>query len=255
MLISVITVCYNAEKRINDTIRSVLNQDFCDYEYIIKDGRSSDRTLEIAEKYKSEFENKNIDYRIISSKDSGIYDAMNECLKYVNGEWIIFINAGDKLYDEKVLSDASLEFCSGINVLYGDTLLIDKIYSRVLKARKPIDFKYLNPICHQSAFLRADTAKKIGFDCDYLIAADFDFFLKALKENRDCFKYFERIVSTYLLGGISGRRLLKREIEFNRSRKYNHIKRVRFPFLLMICMCLVDCCIRIKMHLFRQVQI
>ncbi|MCR5012178.1 MAG: sodium-dependent transporter [Lachnospiraceae bacterium] len=77
-LISVITVCLNAEKDIEFTMDSVLDQDFTEYEYLIQDGGSDDRTIEIAEGYRERFKERNIPFRIISEKDEGLYDAMNK---------------------------------------------------------------------------------------------------------------------------------------------------------------------------------
>ena len=85
-LISVITVCLNAEKDIEYTIDSVLDQDFTDYEYLIQDGGSDDSTIEIAEKYGKYFENRNIPFRINSEKDTGLYDAMNKAVGRASGE-------------------------------------------------------------------------------------------------------------------------------------------------------------------------
>lgn len=78
MLVTIITICYNAEKEIGKTIKSVLDQTFEDYEYIIIDGKSTDKTIEIAQRVLSQYSNKNI--KIISEPDRGIYDAMNKGL-------------------------------------------------------------------------------------------------------------------------------------------------------------------------------
>ena len=90
--ISVITVCYNASTTIQETIESVLGQDYSDYEYIIIDGKSSDNTLEVINTYKSNA------IKLISEPDSGVYDAMNKGLKIASGDWIYYLNAGDVLF-------------------------------------------------------------------------------------------------------------------------------------------------------------
>ena len=99
----IITVCLNAEKVLEKTILSVLNQEFNEYEYLIKDGCSYDSTLRIAESYTSAFRKKGISYRIISQKDQGIYDAMNQAACAAQGEWILYMNAGDCFANNLVL--------------------------------------------------------------------------------------------------------------------------------------------------------
>lgn len=113
--VSVITVCYNASETIENTILSVLNQSYDNYEYIVIDGNSSDETLSIINKYSNKIT------KIVSESDKGIYDAMNKGIKLSTGEWLHFLNAGDRYADNDVLSNI---FKSGIednvNVLFSD---------------------------------------------------------------------------------------------------------------------------------------
>ena len=240
ILVSVITVCYNAEKEIEKTIKSILAQDYADYEYIIKDGLSNDGTLEITNRFLNDFNKKNISYKIYSGKDSGIYDAMNESLSYASGEWVIFINAGDELYDSSVMSKISPYLSEDIKVLYGDVMLKENGYSKLLKAQNTSEFNKTNPICHQGAFTRLDIAQKYKFDLDYKIAADFDMFLRIYSDDHDSFKRVDELVASFLLGGVSSKRVYKREMEFNHSRIMNHIKRTHISFFLVVKKCLVE---------------
>ena len=96
-LISIITVVFNGEKYLEETIQSVINQTYSNVEYIIIDGGSSDGTLDIIKKYEER-----IDYWV-SEKDKGIYDAMNKGIDVASGEWINFMNAGDGFYADDVL--------------------------------------------------------------------------------------------------------------------------------------------------------
>ena len=98
MLLSIVTVCLNAEQLIGRTIDSVLRQDMDDYEYLIVDGASADRTLAIAESYRPAFDEKGIRYTIVSERDSGIYNAMNKGARLASGEWICYMNAGDAFF-------------------------------------------------------------------------------------------------------------------------------------------------------------
>ncbi len=92
---TVVTAVFNAEDVIEKTIKSVLNQTYTPYEYLIIDGKSSDKTVEIIRKYSKHFEEKNITLKIVSEKDNGIYNAMNKGIDLAEGDFISFLNAGD----------------------------------------------------------------------------------------------------------------------------------------------------------------
>lgn len=238
--ISVITVCFNAGSEIDNTINSILQQDYTDFEYIIKDGGSEDETLEIANGYMNRFADKNISFRIISDKDLGIYDAMNEALSFANGEWVLFINAGDGLHTSSLLSDVSGKLSSDYSVVYGNVMIRENGFYKLLKSGNVSDFNRTNPICHQAAFTRLDIAKRYRFNCDYKIAADFDMFLRIFKDNPNDIKYVDMIISDYLMGGLSGRRVWKREKEFDLSRRENNLERVTFPAFLITKVCFIE---------------
>ena len=239
-LISVITVCLNSEADIERTIRSVLDQDGVDFEYLVKDGQSLDSTVRIAENYRNRFKKKSITYRIISQRDSGLYDAMNQAAGFASGEWIIYINAGDALYDNSVLSRLSSEISEGVDVVYGDAVQLDNDKYKLLKAKGIETIKYINPICHQAALTRTTIVKKYRFDLKYPIAADFDLFLRLYLSNENSFKKLNFPVCIFRLGGISSSRVFQREREFNTSRKINGLKRVPFPHLQILKIVLID---------------
>ena len=239
-LISVRTVCLNAEKEIGFTIDSVLKQDYTNYEYLIKDGGSDDSTIEIAEKYINRFSEKNIPFRIISEKDEGLYDAMNQSAQYAKGEWIIYINAGDELFDNKVLSLLSSEISDQYDILYGDAVLTENEKYKLLKAGCLERFKYTNPICHQASLTRTDIIRKNLFDKRYFIASDFDLFLRLYLLNDKRFKKPDIVFCVYRLGGVSNSRVFQREKEFNTSRKINGLKRVAFPHLQIMRIVFVE---------------
>ena len=123
--VSVITVCFNAEASIGNTLKSVLDQTYTDYEYVIVDGASKDNTLKIIEDYKAGFEAKGIKITVISEKDNGIYDAMNKAVKYCSGEWLIYLNADDSLADQDVLKDMfETKDYEGFDVVYGGSYTV-----------------------------------------------------------------------------------------------------------------------------------
>ena len=98
VVVPIITVSLNAEKYIEKTILSVINQDYNNIEYIIIDGKSKDRTIEIIKKYERKIK------IWISETDSGIYDAMNKGIKFSKGDWINVMNAGDTFVSSKTVS-------------------------------------------------------------------------------------------------------------------------------------------------------
>ena len=115
--ISVITVTFNAEKTVEKTIQSVLEQTYDHLEYLIIDGASRDRTLEIAGRYRERIS------RIVSEPDRGLYDAMNKGANLATGEWVLFMNADDVFADRDVVKDAAafIEAHPQAEVVFGNT--------------------------------------------------------------------------------------------------------------------------------------
>lgn len=173
--VSVITVCFNAEKELEQTITSIVNQTFRDYEYIIIDGGSTDNTINIIEKY-----NKKINYWI-SEKDNGIFDAMNKALKIAHGEWTIFMNAGDKFVDTTTLAKVfSLKRSPNTGIIFGKTLCNKGIMKMTPFVYKKTSYRNMG-ICHQSIFVRSDLAKKYQFDCNFKLTADYNMIMSIYK--------------------------------------------------------------------------
>lgn len=131
--LTIITVVRNAENSIENTILSIINQDYSYIEYIIIDGGSTDNTLKIISKYEKYI------HILISEPDNGIYDAMNKGISQASNDWINFMNAGDEFYNKNTCSRIS-EYIKSRNcsVFYGDHIAIDEIYNlkKVVKSRK-----------------------------------------------------------------------------------------------------------------------
>lgn len=177
--VTVITVTYNAEKYIEETMQSVFSQNYEDFEYIIKDGNSSDNTNNKIDVMINKMKNTCVSVRHIISSDSGIYGAMNEAVKYANGEWIVFMNAGDVFYNENVLSDIfSLNYKGHIGVLYGHAMF------KLINNRKIVVTYDLNimknggSLCHQAVFEKRKYLLKYPFSLEYKIMSDRDHLLK-----------------------------------------------------------------------------
>ena len=181
--VTIVTICYNAEQMIEDTLKSVLSQTFADYEYVFIDGNSKDNTVGRIESYRAAFEAKGVAYRVNSEPDKGIYDAMNKGVAKAQGQWILMLNAGDRFVDNDVLRDLFTDRQYEADILYGDTVNSDIIqnttYYKIAPAQPLEGLLQGIPFCHQSVFVRGETLKKYGFDTSFRICADYDMFLRA----------------------------------------------------------------------------
>lgn len=196
-LITIVTVVYNAEQLIEETMQSVINQTvFDEVEYVIVDGSSTDKTLEIIHKYKDKID------ILVSEPDEGIYEAMNKAIDLANCEWINFMNAGDTFQNKKTLENVTKKIDSSSDVIYGDRYYI-KDNKRRLQLAKSIDTIFERmPFGHQSAFIRNVLLKKYKFNETYKFAADYDLFVK-LYLNGHKFLYIELPICNFISGGKS----------------------------------------------------
>ena len=196
-LISIITVVFNGEKYLEETMQSVINQSYDNVEYIIIDGGSTDKTVDIIRRYEDQ-----IDYWV-SEADKGIYDAMNKGIDLVSGEWINFMNAGDKFYNDDVLKNIFDEpNFNSINIIFGDHKVVYPHKIRVVKGGNIVDLWQGSQFNHQSAFISSVFHKKNKYNILNRIGADFEFFYTAYK-SKQRFKYIDIIVSSISSGGLS----------------------------------------------------
>ena len=196
-LITIITVVYNGEKYLKETILSVISQSYDNIEYLVIDGGSTDGTLDIIKKYEDR-----IDYWV-SEKDTGIYDAMNKGLRLSVGDWINFMNADDMFYSQTVIQELFHANMGSADVLYGDSLIIDKNFSLLKKAYayKPDNVRLLTS--HNAFFIRA-SFYKIGYNISYNLCADLDLLYKILFSSPNIrVQKKDIVVSIFRLGGIS----------------------------------------------------
>ena len=172
---SIITVTYNAEAVLEDTIQSVISQTYHHVEYIIIDGASKDRTLAIAE----------------SEPDKGLYDAMNKGIHLATGDYLCFLNAGDSFHEDDTLQQMvhTLGIGELPDVLYGETALVDKerhfLRMRRLSAPEVLTWKSFRQgmlVCHQAFFAKRSLA--VPYDMQYRFSADFDWCIRIMKKAR-----------------------------------------------------------------------
>ncbi len=198
--LSIITVTYNAAKFIEPTIKSIAAQSFRDFEYIVVDGLSKDDTVAILKKHPETV------HHWVSEQDAGLYDAMNKAIAMAKGEYVMFLNAGDLLYDEEVLSDV-FSRAHDEDVIYGDTAVIDTNYELVgmrhMRPPQNLDWKSFQKgmvVCHQAIIARRAIVPL--YDTQYRVAADIDWAIRLTKASQSSYFYTEPLVQ-FMQDGIS----------------------------------------------------
>jgi glycosyltransferase involved in cell wall biosynthesis len=204
--LTIISVCYNAEAFIQFTIDSILKQTNQNFEYLIVDGASKDKTLATIDANKSSFLNLNL----ISEKDNGLYDAMNKAQNLAKGDYIWFMNAGDEIADENCVENILQEIDNQADVIISDTIYLNEnrvelgLRSQLTPHKIPENlnwrnFKFGMKICHQSFIVKKSLA--IPYSINNL-SADLDWEISILKKAQKI-KLIENPLSKYLLGGLS----------------------------------------------------
>ena len=201
-ILSVITVCYNAEEDIHKTLESIISQTANEFEYIIVDGKSTDNTVEIINNYIGDIEKKGIKVKLISEKDKGVYDAMNKGIKNASGQWIEFLNAGDEYCNETVLEDIIHHLTeTQADVIYGDYYSV----SDDLKQLHICDHTHLKKdmtLGHESCFIRRNVHKQFLYDLNYKIASDYNSLLRIYLHDFT-FQHVDTQVIKFYTNGIS----------------------------------------------------
>lgn len=182
---SVITITYNAEKVLEDTVRSVVEQksNYPYVEYIIVDGASKDGTMKIVEQYKTYIN------KVVSEPDKGLYDAMNKGIDMATGDYLCFLNAGDKFHAPDTLRQmvATASGSDMPDIIYGETAIVDKDgqfqHLRRLRAPEVLTWKSFKKgmlVCHQSFYARRALAEH--YNMKYRYSADFDWCIRMMKK-------------------------------------------------------------------------
>ncbi len=204
MRLSIVTVCFNAEKTIKKCIESVYSLNISIFEYIIIDGKSSDNTLKIIQSFQSKFVEKRVNFVIISEEDTGIYNAMNKAIDIANGDWVIFLNADDYFYCENSINCFLENDYQAYDVVYGDVAVRNL---KTITYQKTRNLQLLKsgtemPFCHQSTFTKLDALKKYRYNEKYSIIADIDLYLRIF-EDGGRFYYLPECISVFSNDGLS----------------------------------------------------
>lgn len=203
---SIVVVCLNAGGKLKNTVNSILAQSYPHYEIIVKDGMSSDGSVERLPSDER--------IRILRQKDKSIYDAMNQAVALAEGDYLLFLNCGDYFYNEKVLEKVNAWITTDharTEIYYGD------IYNRATEAKVASYPKinaftcYRNIPCHQACFYAAALMRRRMYRTEYKVRADYEHFLGSYFEDRVRPAYMQITVASYEGGGYS-------ETEENRRR-------------------------------------
>lgn len=193
---SIIIPSYNCENLIEQTLKSVIQQDNSLYECIVVDGLSEDNTINILKQYSNLYEN----IRYISEKDNGIYDAMNKGIDLARGQYLYFIGAGDRLFDD-VLKRINANINSE-DIIYGNTYME---FEKKMQGRrvKKSDLIY-EMLCHQGIFYNRNVFDLIGkYEEKYRVVADNILNKKIFANDTLVKKYVDIDIANYLGGGVS----------------------------------------------------
>ena len=211
MRFSIVVVCYNAGEKLNQTVATILDQSMKDFEIVVKDGLSTDGSVEALEKLVRE-RDAQPRVRIIREKDSGIYDAMNQAVAYAKGEYFLFLNCGDLFYDNDVLQrfeDAVKEKGAPspeegrMAVFYGNRYLIPTACVEYVSQKITPLTCYRNVPCHQCCFYSASCFSERGYRTDLKVRADYEHFLWLYFSKKAMFTYVNACVAKYEGGGYS----------------------------------------------------
>ncbi|WKD85552.1 PGL/p-HBAD biosynthesis glycosyltransferase [Polaribacter huanghezhanensis] len=247
-LFSIVTVSYNSEKTIRDTIKSVLNQVFTNFEYILVDGKSTDKTVEIIKSFENQFKEKKIPYQWISEKDAGIYDAMNKGLKLASGEIIGILNSDD-WYTKTAISTVVEKNQNNTNTIISgkkNKVNSKKEILKTIQNKKDIAayIHKIMPINHPATFVHKTVYDKIGlFDTQYKLSADYDLIYRAFNANASFLFVDEVLVNMRNTGATHQSKNLfitaKEDYHIRKKNKvtlafFYYLKRIGFNYLVII---------------------
>ncbi|WP_295799377.1 glycosyltransferase family 2 protein [Mucilaginibacter sp.] len=232
--ISIITVCFNAESTIKSCIESVKSQNYTDIEYIIIDGGSTDKTINIVNNY-AHYVN-----HFVSEPDLGIYDAMNKGIKLATGDIVGMLNADDYFTDNSVLSHIADAFRKyNADIIYGDLDYINEKDAVVRKwrsgqiSRRKLEFGWMPP--HPTFYCRRNLFDQFGlYRLDYGTAADYELMTRYLYVNKLTTHYLKKIIIKMKLGGKSNKSITARVKGMFFDLKAMRNNGIRLPFIALI---------------------
>lgn len=234
-LLSIITVVFNGEKSLENTIISVINQSYVNIEYIIIDGASQDNTLDIICKYQDK-----IDYWL-SELDKGVYDAMNKGISHSNGDWLLFLGADDILANNDVINNV-FSLLRGEQQIKGNNIdaiaaNVKYLNNRQFNSQFSQLLKLKNTIHHQAAFYKKNLFGDFSYNTEFKISSDYELNLKIFIEKRN-YLQVDELVTICAPDGLSGLcswsgyleeiKIRNKYLSFSESIVYNFLTILRF---------------------------
>lgn len=222
-LVSIITVCYNSEKTIERTIQSVLRQTYSNIEYIVVDGGSTDRTLEIIHEYAEEFKNR---IKVVSEKDNGIFDAMNKGIRMANGKLIGIINSDDYYEKDAVENSVNHLDIQRQQISYGMMRALDNGIEKKIEMESH-NFLAQTMIPHCTCFVPKAIYEKYGvFNLKYKYVADYDLMYRYFLTKEIEFVPIYCVIANFSEGGASSTFKARKEaLEFKHEKKMMDTKK------------------------------
>ena len=204
--VSIITVCFNSDSTIRDTLDSVRSQSFANIEHIVVDGGSSDRTMDIVKEYRGGLGS------VVSEPDKGLYDAMNKGIGMASGDIIGILNSDDFYENDDVIEVVATAFLrdSSLDMLFGDVVFVDpsnlETVTRFYRAGhfRPwkLRFGWMPP--HPATFVTKAVYEKHGkYRLDMKISADFEMFVRWLSKAKLKYRWVDRVIVRMRTGGVS----------------------------------------------------
>lgn len=173
--IAILTAARNVESTILQTLASIHLQTYKNWEHVVKDAGSTDKTLAL-------LNSNGVNLTYVTGKDKGIYDALNIAMQKVTAEWVIVVQSGDTFYNNTVLNEVAPYLTDDVDIVYGDVMNVHSSGAKELKKTKPVSELWKGMIgSHQGMFIRASLLRKFPYDFTYKIAADYDFLWKCYK--------------------------------------------------------------------------
>lgn len=199
MKVSIITINYNNATGLERTIKSIVSQNHTDFEYLVIDGNSSDRSIDIIKENESR-----IDFWI-SEPDSGIYNAMNKGIKLAKGEYILFVNSGDVIQTQADIRGIIGQI-SDEDIIYFNLEIADSNVNYIKSYPDQLDFKHFaeDSLPHTASFIKRELLVNYGYYSENMkIASDWAFFIDAVCLSKCTYKHVNETFSTFFIDGIS----------------------------------------------------
>lgn len=197
--VSIVTVTYNCKSIIRETLENILQQNYCNKEVLVIDGNSTDGTLDILNLIADK-----LDY-FSSKPDKGIFDAMNKSLNHVTGDYVIFMNAGDRFVNNHIISDVFNDYNGDEDLIYGDDYIQTNLGYKLRKAsaiytnnptQRDLVFKSQG-FCHQALFTKTGILKRIKFNLNYPLGADYDTTAQVFFKGNHLIKYVGKPIAIF----------------------------------------------------------